>query len=410
VGGKVSALNEPVTDAARVAAIAAAISEAPLATFDLEFLAQDRLVPTLCLVQVSWLGKDTRLDVPAAVIVTTPPEVALIDPLAVDVRPVVEALAAHPCVVAHAPRQDLGLLATRFGIAMPAVIDTQVMAAFAGIGDQVGLATLANELLDLGLGKELQWTDWARRPLSEAQLAYADADVRHLPAIFALLRHRLGERVAWARAESAQVAADAVAAAEVTPETAWQQLGGLRNLDTTALATAIALAAWRLHAAIELDRPLGQVLHEKVLLDLARQRPTSPAALRAVKGVSAIVKQRADDVIAAIVGAKAESAPVLASMRSASQRAQRWSEMLLAIVQLVADQVRVAPRLLATRADAEEFARVFDERGRTGAGALPALATWRRDVIGQVWVDWLEGRLALLGDPASPAGIQLLPR
>ncbi|MDX2086867.1 MAG: HRDC domain-containing protein [Kofleriaceae bacterium] len=403
-------MPEPVTEATKVEAIAAAITEAPLATFDLEFLAQDRLVPTLCLVQVSWLDKTTRLDVPAAAIVATPPDVALIDPLAVDVRPVIEALAAHPCVIAHAPRQDLGLLATRFGIAMPTIIDTQVMAAFAGIGDQVGLATLANELLDLGLGKDLQWTDWGRRPLSEAQLAYADADVRHLPAIFALLRARLGERLAWARAESSQVAADAVAASAVTPETAWQQLGGLRNLDAPALAAAIELAAWRLRTAIELDRPLGQVLNEKVLIDLARQRPSAPAALRSIKGISPIAKQRADELIAVIATAKAEAAPVLASMRSASQRAQRWSEMLVAIVQLIAEQARVAPRLLATRSDAEEFARVYDERGIEAASALPALATWRRDVIGRVWVDWLEGRIAMIGDPNAPSGIQLLPR
>jgi ribonuclease D len=401
---------EPVTEAAEVEAIAAAIAEAPLATFDLEFLAQDRLVPTLCLLQVSWLGRDTRLDVPASVIVATPPEVALIDPLAVDVRPVIETLASHACVIAHAPRQDLGLLATRFGIAMPAIIDTQVMAAFAGIGDQVGLATLANELLDLGLGKDLQWTDWGRRPLSDAQLAYADADVRHLPAIFALLRARLGERLAWARAESAQVAADALAASSVTPETAWQQLGGLRNLDPIALATAIELATWRHRTAIELDRPLGQVLNEKVLIDIARTRPTSPSAVRSVKGISPIAKQRAEDLIAVVTTAKAEAAPVLASMRAASQRAQRWSEMLVAIVQLIADQVRVAPRLLATRADAEEFARVFDERGLDAASALPALATWRRDVIGRVWVDWLSGRIAMIGDPNAPSGIQLLPR
>ncbi|HEX8115174.1 MAG TPA: ribonuclease D, partial [Kofleriaceae bacterium] len=207
-------------DAEAVAATTAALAAAPLVAFDLEFLAQDRLVPTLCLVQVAWL-EHVRLDAPAAAIVAAPPQVRLIDPLAVDVAPLVRALAAHPCAVAHAPRQDLALLAARFGVAMPAVVDTQVMAAFAGIGDQVGFAALANELLGLTLGKELQWTDWAARPLSDAQLAYADADVRHLPAIYARLADRLGDRLAWARAESALVAADAFAAAQVTPETAW---------------------------------------------------------------------------------------------------------------------------------------------------------------------------------------------
>src|SRR5215831_18939290 len=168
-----------MVDADAVAAIAAALAAAPLVAFDLEFLAQDRLVPTLCLVQVAWL-EHVRLDAPVAAIVSAPPQVRLIDPLAVDVAPLVHALATHPCAIAHAPRQDLALLAARFGVAMPAIVDTQIMAAFAGIGDQVGFAALAGELLGLTLGKELQWTDWAARPLSDAQLAYADADVRHL--------------------------------------------------------------------------------------------------------------------------------------------------------------------------------------------------------------------------------------
>ena len=397
-----------VVVSADVEAVANAIAAAPLVAFDLEFLSADRLVPVLCLVQVAWLPQHVRLDAPAPEIVAATPEIAILDPLAVDVGPVARALAAHPNVVAHAPRQDLALLATRFDVEMPDVIDTQLMAAFAGIGDQVGFATLANDLLGLSLGKEQQWTDWSKRPLSPAQLTYADADVRHLPALYAMLAGRLGHRLAWARAESTLVAADAVAAARVTPETAWRQLGGLRGLDARSLATVVELAAWRHRVAVELDRPLGPVLHEKVLLDLARHRPANASAVRAAKGISPVARQRADDIMEAIVGARPEGAPVLAAGRAPSPRAQRWSELLLALVQLVSERTGVAPRLLGTRSDAEEFARTVDERGVDAATSLPALATWRRDVIGGPWVDWLTGRLALVGDLTSPQGLGTL--
>lgn len=396
-------------DADAVAAIAAALAAAPLVAFDLEFLAQDRLVPTLCLVQVAWL-EHVRLDAPAAAIVSAPPEVRLIDPLAVDVAPLVHALAAHPCAVAHAPRQDLALLAARFGVAMPAIADTQVMAAFAGIGDQVGFAALAKELFGLTLGKELQWTDWAARPLSDAQLAYADADVRHLLAIYARLADRLGDRLAWARAESAVVAADAFAAAHVTPGTAWRQVGGLRGLDAAALARVIELAAWRQRLCVELDRPLGQVLSDRQLVELARLRAASAAAIRGVKGLSRLVRERADEIAAAIAAARPGEAPVLAAARPPSARAQRWTEILLAIVQLVAEQTGVAARLLATRADAEAFARAVDERGLAAADELPAMTTWRREVIGEAWRGWLTGARVLVGDVAAPQGVWLAPR
>jgi len=396
-------------DADAVAAITAAIGAAPLVAFDLEFLAQDRLVPTLCLVQVAWLPHGT-LDAPAAAIDAPPPLVRLVDPLVVDVTPLIHALAAHPCAVAHAPRQDLAILAARFGVAMPAIVDTQVMAAFAGIGDQIGFAALANELLGLTLGKELQWTDWAARPLSDAQLAYADADVRHLPAIYAKLAARLGGRLAWARAESAAVAAEAVSAANVTPETAWRHVGGLRGLDAATLAAVIELAAWRQRVCVELDRPLGQVLNDRLIVDLARQRPSSIMAIRNVKGMPGLARQRAGEIAEALAVARPGVVPAIAAARAPSARAQRWSELLIAIVQLVAEQIGIAPRLLATRADAEELARVVDEHGLAGADALHAMTGWRRDVIGQAWIGWLTGALALVGDTDTPHGLKLVPR
>jgi hypothetical protein len=84
--------------------------------------------------------------------------------------------------------------------------------------------------------------------------------------------------------------------------------------------------------------------------------------------------------------------------------------MLLAIVQVVAEEANIAARLLATRADAEELARIVDEQGIDAADTLPAFASWRREILGVAWRGWLEGNLALVGDPAAPHGIRLLPR
>jgi ribonuclease D len=391
-----------VTNPDDVAAIAARIARSPLAAFDVEFVSQDRLVPTLCLVQVAWQPSD-------APETQNVPEVRLLDALTVDVRPVIAALAAHGTVIAHAARQDLGLFAQRFGATLPGLVDTQLMAAFLGIGDQIGLGALVQELLGVQLAKEQQWTDWERRPLSEAQLAYAEADVRYLPAIFERLAARLGPRLEWVREESRSVGAVATEAASVTAETAWQQVGGARGLDAHGQAALQALAAWRHRVATEMDRPLGQVLNDKVLVELAKYRPRNPGGVRSVKGASPIAKTRADqivDVLADALVAEVETA-VPAPRRATSTRAQRWAEMMIAIVQLVADETGIAPRLLATRADAEEAARAVDEHGLEAARSLPAFSTWRRAVLGDKWEGWLTGRLAIVGDAAAPSGLQL---
>lgn len=395
-----------VVEADVIATIAAAIARSPLVAFDLEFLAQERLVPTLCLVQVAWLDHEGS-DAPEGGGGSL--RVALIDPLAGDAKPVVDAIAAHACAVAHAARQDLQLLAVRFGASVRGIADTQVMAAFAGLGDQIGLAGLASELVGVTLGKELQWTDWAQRPLTPAQLAYADADVRHLPTMYEILVERLGERMPWARAESAIVAGDAEAAARVTPETAWQEIG-TRGLDAAALGAVIALAAWRQRAAIALDRPLGQLLNDRALVELARRRPATDTAVRETKQLSPFAKQRAAEIVAVIAAAPPAEGPLRAAARAPSVRAGRWADVLLTIAQHAAERTGVATRLLATRADAEEFARAVDERGIDAAHELPALTTWRRDVLGTLWLGWLTGSLALVGDPAQAGGIDLVPR
>jgi ribonuclease D len=84
--------------------------------------------------------------------------------------------------------------------------------------------------------------------------------------------------------------------------------------------------------------------------------------------------------------------------------------MLIAIVQIVSEESGIAPRLLATRADAEEVARTVDEHGLAAAAKLPAFSTWRREVLGSVWEGWLSGRIAVIGDPAATHGMRLIPR
>ena len=82
--------------------------------------------------------------------------------------------------------------------------------------------------------------------------------------------------------------------------------------------------------------------------------------------------------------------------------------MLLAIAHVIADESRIAPRLLATRGDAEHFARVADERGLAATASLPARSTWRTELLGSAWHGWLAGTVAIVGSADSPRGVQLV--
>ena len=60
-------------------------------------------------------------------------------------------------------------------------------------GEAASYANLAQAIAGVTISKADRYTDWSRRPLSPAQLAYALADVTHLPAIYRKLADRLDE-------------------------------------------------------------------------------------------------------------------------------------------------------------------------------------------------------------------------
>ena len=385
----------PVTDPVEVERWVAAIAAAPTVGFDCEFLSQDRLVPQLCLLQLV-------LEPPASASAGAgdgEPSIVLFDCLAVDVGPVARALAAHPRTVAHAPRQDLQLFAARFGVELPAVFDLQIAAAFTGLGDQVGYARLVSTLVGVELAKDLQWTDWARRPLSEAQLTYAVADVEYLLPIFHELVRQLGERVAWVQAESRRVAEIARQAAEVREEDAWEDVSGAAVLPPRALAYAASLAAWRLGLARQLDLPLGHVLSDKAIVELARRPPRDAQALRR-RVESAAAREHIDALWGAFTRGETATPPEPPPRRGPpTARAEAWVPGLLLIVELVAGQERIAPRFLATRAEVEALARAFDQRGLEGIAAHPVMNGWRRALVGELCAGWLAGELAIVSEP-----------
>jgi ribonuclease D len=377
-----------VSEPPEVASLAVALAGSAEVGFDCEFLSQDRLVPQLCLLQLVFEEQGVQ-------------QIAMVDCLAVDVRPLAEALAAHPRPIAHAPRQDLQLLAIRFGVEVPQVFDLQTAAAFLGLGDQLGYAKLVAALLGFDLAKDLQWTDWARRPLSAAQLAYAAADVEHLLPLYRALVTRLGPRTGWALDESRRLAEVARQAAELREEDAWEAVSGSGALPPRALAAVVELAGWRLRMARELDLPLGHVISDKKIVELARRPPRDLEALRR-RVESAAARERTDELMGLFDRAERNEPPPRSPRRGPlPRRAEAWVSGLLLIVELVSGQEQIAPRLLATRAEVEALARAFDARGDLGIADHPAMNGWRRALIGELCAGWLRGELAIVTDGSN---------
>ncbi|HEY8145822.1 MAG TPA: HRDC domain-containing protein [Kofleriaceae bacterium] len=383
-----------VDDAERVAAIAGEIASAGAFAFDLEFVSEDRYVPELALVQLAWGD-------PAA------PALAAVDPLVVDVAPLL-ALVADPAieVVAHAARQDLGLLATVFGVTARHLVDTQIASAFAGLADQIGYARMVQRLFGVTIDKGHQHTDWKRRPLSDAQLRYALDDVRHVLPAWRDLAAQLGAlgRVEWAREESDRLARGA--AQRRAPDEAYRGVGGWTGLRPAQLAALRELAGWREREALSSNTPPSWIATDPVLLEIARRAPVDLRELGRVRGVqSGLVRKYGEGMVAALGRAAGQTLAVDAPPPLGG-RGQAQAAMVSAIVQARASEADVPARLVGARADAEALVAAFEE---TGAGTGLLTEGWRHELAGRDALAWLRGEVALVAEPAAAGGVRLLP-
>jgi ribonuclease D len=357
-----------VTDPGEVGEIAARLAAASWFTFDLEFLSEGRYIPELCVVQVAWPGDD--------------PGDALLDATAVALDPVFAVL-ADPAIesIAHAGRQDLALLANRYEVEVANFWDTQLAAAFAGIGEQVGYARLVHDLCDVSLDKGPQYTDWSKRPLSDRQLRYAAADVIHLRELWPILRERLAERgrLPWVAEESTTLAAEVSRRRQ--PEEMYRNVGGWGQLRGASLGALIELAAWREREAVETNKPPSWILADNAMVELCRRKVKSEGAMRKVKGVGQGTVRRHGAAILEAIGRGVEREVGGAGRRRANgldTSEQALSAIIYALIQSRCANETLPPKLVGSRADVEELvaARRDDD---IDSGIVRG---WRRELVG----------------------------
>jgi ribonuclease D len=349
-----------------LAGLAERLGGAPELALDTEFVFERTFWPRPGLVQLAGAG-----------------ELALVDALAIRDFAPLRALLVAPGTrkLVHAGGGD-ALVLERLAGARPApVLDTQIAAAFCGLGPSLSYAALVEAVAGRKLGKHETRTDWTRRPLSPEQLRYAAEDVADLPAVAAALEARLAElgRLAWALEESA--AALAADPERERPENAGRRLRGLDRLPPGACAVARELARWREEEARARDLPRGFVLADATLLALARRGALAPPDAPRLPGFQPRRHARFVEAwraaLAAAVAAAATHPPEPAPRRSAAER-ERLDRALAARVGAVARDLGLAPDLLLSRREREALLAGWDGE----APLASRLTGFRRALLG----------------------------
>lgn len=373
-------LPPTITDTAQVEEIAAAIGRAGSFALDLEFMSESRYIPDLALVQVGWGAVEE-------------PEVAAIDPLEVELESLLRWVEDEDTLTLfHAGQGDLSLLADLFGAEARCIFDTQIGAAFLGLGDQLGYAALVGEILDVPIDKGMQFTRWLDRPLSEEQLRYALDDVRYLPAVAAELIRRLREkgRLGWAEEECRILAA--TAGERLEPAEVYRKIGGWKRLKPRQLGALKELAQWREERALRSNRPPSWIVKNKALLDLARRLPRSMEELEKITDLPEKSRARhGKDLLRGVRRGNAN--PVTGGPSSAPPpEARKLGGKLSARIQEHSREAEIAPRFVGSRADADRLAVWWVTGDRTREPELPLLQGWRRELAGEAVLEWLRKR------------------
>ena len=362
---------------------------------DTEFVSEGRYRALLCLVQVA-------VDAPGG------SHVEILDPLEGFQHEPIAAVLADPeiQVVMHAGSQDVAILRRAWGIDMTNIFDTQIAAGFAGFSAQASYGNLLQGALGIHVAKTASFTRWDVRPLTEEQIDYARSDVDDLLALADELQERLTRsgRLGWALEECRRLEG---LTDERDPELVYRRLPRVTQLRPRPRAVARELAAWRERTAASEDRPVGSVLADMALVEIAKRQPKKAKEIGAIRGVRPdIVRRRGEDILAAVQ--RGLDAPPLREDDQRQPPPDPGDAPLVALSEAVVRtrtlKAGLAYELVATRSDLGEIVAAA-RRGKPEP-EVRTLQGWRRDLVGGELLELLAGRVTLRVDGEGDLSIR----
>ena len=347
---------------------------------DTEFLREKTYYPKLCLLQMA-----------------TREESVIVDPFEVDdlsaIRPLLED--ERIVKVFHSGHQDIEIMVYDLDCVPRPVFDTQVAAALLGQTQQVGYAPLVHTICGVKLKKTDSFTDWSARPLSESQLDYAIDDVVYLPEMYSIMKKRLEEkgRLDWLADEFETMMKPETYVAD--EQEMYRRLKHVGQLSRRQMAAAREMAAWREIEARRRNIPRRWVLTDEQIVEACRREPRTIDDLFMVRGIRERLTTADARALMELVRAALDSAPdtwpTVQKSSKSEPNVDVQVDMLMAIVRMKARENDIALPTLANTSDLTAVARGHRDD-------VEVLKGWRRELVGNDLVSFLEGNTVLAVD------------
>ena len=350
-------------------------------TIDTEFLRERTYFSKLCLIQLAVPGDENDSAV-------------LVDNLAnkLDLSPIYKLFQNENVVkVFHAARQDLEIFYLDSGIFPYPLFDTQIAAMVCGFGDQVAYETLVKQVAKQTLDKSSRFTDWSRRPLTEAQKKYALADVTHLRIIYEFLSLKLQktDRLTWVEEEIKILISPETY--NFDPKNSWRRIKTKSN-SRRFLGIVAALAEFREKFAQTKNIPRNRVIKDDALLELASNKPKnlddlSKSRLLLREARKGELASGLLDAIEKGINTPEADLPEKLYKTDKSIVNSALADLLRVLLKSCSESAGVASKLIASASDLDSLA--------AGDRSLAALQGWRLEIFGKSALDLCNGKIGL---------------
>jgi ribonuclease D len=364
--------------------------EAGAVGVDTEFIWDRTYYPTLGLIQIGYPdGQCELIDAPAIE----------------DWSPLAELMSDPNTVkILHDAQQDLNILYRACGGLPKNIFDTQRSAGFVGLSSTISLSELLKTLLKIRLAKTETRSDWVARPLTEAQVKYAEDDVRYSVDLMLNIMSKAEDlgRKEWIQDEM-KIYEDESHYGERDPDYEMPRVRGSGSLTHQQRDILRALGAWRELKARRRNLPRGFILSDEALVSLTKRPPDGPEGIRQMKGLSERSAERnRQHIWEAIERGRSGELPDLPNNKhngpSPDDGYEARVDLSLASIKGICLAGQIDPALIGNRAEVTAFVLEIDQ---LDASRHRIIRGWRGEFCGQALQRLLQGEGSISIDPKT---------
>jgi ribonuclease D len=171
----------------------------------------------------------------------------------------------------HDAEQDIEIINDYFSIKLKNYFDTQLANAFIDLEHHISYKNLVKKYLDVEIDKELQTSNWLKRPLSKKQITYAANDVIYLENLYIKLSELLTDqkKFQWYSEELENIICSIVYKKE--PFNSWEKIK-INDFSGINQDLLIRLSMYREEICRKRNIPKSWFLSDKNLIKLSSKK------------------------------------------------------------------------------------------------------------------------------------------